>query len=60
MKLLIAFVLAGAFGSAQVFEALQQSSAREFDAVSVKPIQQKTEGFTMRYRVDSAERPSAN
>jgi uncharacterized protein (TIGR03435 family) len=49
-KLLMASVLAGALGCAQVALSLAQSTTREFDAVSVKPIQQRTEGFRMRSR----------
>lgn len=51
LKALIAFVAACAFGRAQVSRSLEQSTAREFDAVSVKPLQQKTEAISLRGRV---------
>jgi uncharacterized protein (TIGR03435 family) len=51
-KLLIALAVACAFGYAQVSRPPEQSTTREFDAVSVKSMQQKTEGFSMRFRVD--------
>jgi uncharacterized protein (TIGR03435 family) len=39
-------------GRAQVSKSFEQSTAREFDAVSVKPMQQKGERFAMTWHVD--------
>jgi len=52
LKLLLTLLVATAFAQAQVFKILEQSNTREFNATSVKPMQQKTEGFSMRFRVD--------
>ncbi|HEX3879003.1 MAG TPA: TIGR03435 family protein [Bryobacteraceae bacterium] len=52
LRVLITLVAASAVGRPQVSQSLEQSATREFDVVSVKPMQQKTEGFSMRFRVD--------
>jgi uncharacterized protein (TIGR03435 family) len=52
LRVLIALVAACVIGRAQVSRSLEQSTTRDFDAISVKPMQQKTERFSMRFRVD--------
>jgi hypothetical protein len=52
LTVLVVLVFVCTPGFAQVSQALEQSIAREFDVVSVKPLEQKTERISLRFRVD--------